>query len=271
MTESAPLFDLVTTGRIGVDLDPLRSCVSQTLVQTFGKFLGGSAANVAVAAARSGRSSAMVIRTGADPSGGHLHQALEEFGVDDRRVTPVEGPPTPVTFCELFPPDDFPLSFYRQSTTPDLRIRTDELDFSGIRSARVRGSLCHSPLSGWELERTMRYANAAGALGPVRRIMPETRGLVRAAARRRRASTRWGSPRASAAERGGVGNRRQHRWGSPLWGRAWQAPLTSADEAPLLSSDPIRRTGPVASRLACSSAMPTRSEVDDLLASGSHR
>ncbi|CAM5622805.1 5-dehydro-2-deoxygluconokinase OS=Streptomyces tendae OX=1932 GN=iolC PE=3 SV=1 [Streptomyces tendae] len=26
------------------------------------------------------------------------------------------------------------------------------------------GSLCHGLLSGWELERTMRYANAAGAL-----------------------------------------------------------------------------------------------------------
>jgi 5-dehydro-2-deoxygluconokinase len=26
------------------------------------------------------------------------------------------------------------------------------------------GSLCHGLLSGWDLERTMRYANAAGAL-----------------------------------------------------------------------------------------------------------
>ncbi len=90
MTESAPPFDLVTMGRIGVDLYPLQSGVPLTLVQTFGKFLGGSAANVAVAAARLGRSSAVVTRTGADAFGDYLHQALREFGVDDRWVTPVD-------------------------------------------------------------------------------------------------------------------------------------------------------------------------------------
>ncbi|NEC86000.1 5-dehydro-2-deoxygluconokinase [Streptomyces sp. SID12501] len=137
MTESAPPFDLVTMGRIGVDLYPLQSGAPLTLVQTFGKFLGGSAANVAVAAARLGHSSAVVTRTGADAFGDYLHQALGEFGVDDRWVTPVEGLPTPVTFCELFPPDDFPLYFYRQPTAPDLQIHTDELDFFGIRAARV--------------------------------------------------------------------------------------------------------------------------------------
>lgn len=62
MTESAPPFDLVTKGRIGVDLVPLRSGAPLTLVQMFGKFLGGSAANVAVAAARPGHSAAVVIR-----------------------------------------------------------------------------------------------------------------------------------------------------------------------------------------------------------------
>ncbi|WP_105969817.1 5-dehydro-2-deoxygluconokinase [Streptomyces geranii] len=137
MTESAPPFDLVTMGRIGVDLYPLQSGAPLTLVQTFGKFLGGSAANVAVAAARLGRSSAVVTRTGADPFGDYLHRELRDFGVDDRWVKPVAGLPTPVTFCELFPPDDFPLYFYRQPTAPDLQLHTDELDFFGIRAARV--------------------------------------------------------------------------------------------------------------------------------------
>ena len=30
--------------------------------------------------------------------------------------------PTPVTFCEIFPPDDFPLYFYRRPEAPDLQI-----------------------------------------------------------------------------------------------------------------------------------------------------
>ncbi|WP_405784241.1 5-dehydro-2-deoxygluconokinase [Streptomyces sp. NBC_00859] len=124
-------------GRIGVDLYPLQAGVPLAQVDTFGKFLGGSATNVAVAAARLGRRSAVVTRTGADPFGEYLHQELRAFGVDDRWVTPVSGLPTPVTFCEVFPPDDFPLYFYRQPKAPDLEIRGDELDLGAIRAARV--------------------------------------------------------------------------------------------------------------------------------------
>ncbi|MET9890448.1 5-dehydro-2-deoxygluconokinase [Streptomyces sp. NPDC006465] len=135
--ESAEAFDLITMGRIGVDLYPLQTGVPIAQVDSFGKFLGGSAANVAVAAARLGRSTAVITRTGQDPFGSYLHQELKEFGVDDRWVTPVVAYPTPVTFCELFPPDDFPLYFYRQPKAPDLEIRTDELDYFAIRAARI--------------------------------------------------------------------------------------------------------------------------------------
>ncbi|MEV5078690.1 5-dehydro-2-deoxygluconokinase [Streptomyces sp. NPDC056159] len=135
--ESAQSFDLITMGRIGVDLYPLQSGVPLARVETFGKFLGGSAANVAVAAARLGRSTAVITRTGDDPFGAYLHEALKDFGVDDRWVTPVAAYPTPVTFCEIFPPDDFPLYFYRRPKAPDLEIHADELDLSAIRAARI--------------------------------------------------------------------------------------------------------------------------------------
>ncbi|MDT0609005.1 5-dehydro-2-deoxygluconokinase [Streptomyces lancefieldiae] len=137
MAESVQHFDLITMGRIGVDLYPLQTGVSLAEVETFGKFLGGSAANVAVAAARLGRATAVVTRTGDDPFGGYLHQALTEFGVDDRWVTPVAAHPTPVTFCEIFPPDDFPLYFYRRPKAPDLEIHPGELDLGAIRAARI--------------------------------------------------------------------------------------------------------------------------------------
>ncbi|MFF2849036.1 5-dehydro-2-deoxygluconokinase [Streptomyces sp. NPDC058001] len=137
MPETPETFDLITMGRIGVDLYPLQTGIPLSQVESFGKFLGGSAANVAVAAARLGRSTAVITRTGDDPFGGYLHQALGEFGVDDRFVTPVAAYPTPVTFCEIFPPDDFPLYFYRQPKAPDLEIHADELDFAAIRAARV--------------------------------------------------------------------------------------------------------------------------------------
>ncbi|MCC3772166.1 PfkB family carbohydrate kinase, partial [Streptomyces sp. UNOC14_S4] len=148
MSESGP-YDLITMGRVGVDLYPLQTGVPLSEVETFGRFLGGSAANVAVAAARLGRRAALISRTGADPFGDFVHRALRDFGVDDRWVTPVPALATPLTFCELFPPDDFPLWFYRRPKAPDLEIHTAELDLDAVRAARVLWvtgtGLCEEP------------------------------------------------------------------------------------------------------------------------------
>ncbi|MET9145663.1 5-dehydro-2-deoxygluconokinase [Streptomyces sp. NPDC004042] len=131
------VYDVITMGRIGVDLYPLQTGVPLSRVSAFGKFLGGSAANVAVAAARLGRRTAVITRTGEDPFGDYLHEALRGFGVDDRYVTAVPALPTPVTFCEVFPPDDFPLYFYRRPKAPDLEIDAHDLDLPAVASARV--------------------------------------------------------------------------------------------------------------------------------------
>ena len=147
-------FDVITMGRIGVDVYPLQTGVSLRAVESFGKFLGGSPTNVAVAAARHGRRAAVITRTGEDPFGLFLHDALRGFGVDDRWVTAVPGLPTPVTFCEIFPPDDFPLYFYRYPKAPDLEIAAAELDLDAIRAARM-ASRSSSP--GW--------ISRSGALG----------------------------------------------------------------------------------------------------------
>ncbi|MCA6094370.1 5-dehydro-2-deoxygluconokinase [Streptomyces sp. SCA3-4] len=130
-------YDLITMGRLGVDLYPLQTGVGLGDAETFGRFLGGSAANVAVAAARLGRRTALISRTGDDPFGGFLHRALRDFGVDDRWVTPVAAYPTPLTFCEIHPPDHFPLYFYRRPKAPDLEIHAHELDLDAVRAARV--------------------------------------------------------------------------------------------------------------------------------------
>ncbi|GAA2482453.1 5-dehydro-2-deoxygluconokinase [Winogradskya humida] len=129
--------EVLTMGRIGVDLYPQQIGVPLPEVRTFEKFLGGSPTNVAVAAARYGRRSAVITRTGADPFGTYLHEALRSFHVDDRFVTAVPGLPTPVTFCEIFPPDDFPLYFYRFPKAPDLEIHESELDLEAIGNADI--------------------------------------------------------------------------------------------------------------------------------------
>jgi len=130
-------LDVLTMGRVGVDIYPLQAGVALEDVTTFGRYLGGSATNVAVAAARLCRSAAVITRTGNDPFGRFVHHALKQYGVGDQFVTGVPGLPTPVTFCEIFPPDDFPIYFYRYPKAPDLEIRPEELDYDAIRAARV--------------------------------------------------------------------------------------------------------------------------------------
>jgi 5-dehydro-2-deoxygluconokinase len=136
LTSTEP-FDVVAIGRSGVDVYPLQTGVGLEDVETFGKFLGGSAANVAVAAARLGNRTALISGVGSDPFGRYVRAELTRLGVDDRFVTVHGEYPTPVTFCEIFPPDHFPLYFYRKPSAPDLQIRPDELDLDAIRNARL--------------------------------------------------------------------------------------------------------------------------------------
>jgi 5-dehydro-2-deoxygluconokinase len=142
-------LEVLTMGRVSVDIYPLHVGVPLEDVETFGRFLGGTATNVAVAAARLGRRSAVVTRTGQDAFARYVHRALRELGVDDGFVTEVPGLPTPVTFCEIFPPDHFPLWFYRTPTAPDLQITAGQLDLDAVRDADVfwvtGTGLCQQP------------------------------------------------------------------------------------------------------------------------------
>lgn len=137
-----PAYDLVAVGRTGVDIYPLQHGVGLEEVRTFEKFLGGSATNVAVAAARHGRRVSLVTKVGQDAFGRYVRQEAQRLGVDPVHIGVLEGdgPPTPVTFCEVFPPDNFPLYFYRYPAAPDLLLEASELPLDDIRTARVHWS-----------------------------------------------------------------------------------------------------------------------------------
>ncbi|WP_217241878.1 5-dehydro-2-deoxygluconokinase [Streptomyces sp. AC555_RSS877] len=130
-------FEVLTMGRVGVDVYPLQTGVGLAEVTSFGKYLGGSPTNVAVAVARYGHSAAVITKTGRDPFGDFVRAALDGYGVDSRFVGTSDIAPTPVTFCEIFPPDDFPLYFYRLPKAPDLDIALAELDLDAVRDAGI--------------------------------------------------------------------------------------------------------------------------------------
>jgi 5-dehydro-2-deoxygluconokinase len=114
--------EVLTVGRVSVDLYPEQIGVPLAEVRTFRKMLGGSPTNVAVAAARLGRRAAVVTKVGDDPFGHYVRRALTEFGVDASLVSTHPTLRTPLAFCEIFPPDRFPLLFYREPKAPDLEL-----------------------------------------------------------------------------------------------------------------------------------------------------
>ena len=128
-------LEVLTFGRAGVDIYPLQIGVGLEDVTTFGKYLGGTTANVAVAAARLGRRTAIITGVGDDPFGRYVRRALRELGVDDRFVVTNASYATPITFCEIFPPDNFPLWFYRKPSAPDLQVASQDLDLDAVRAA----------------------------------------------------------------------------------------------------------------------------------------
>jgi 5-dehydro-2-deoxygluconokinase len=103
-------------------------------VSTFAKSLGGTATNVAVSAARLGRRTAVLTKVGPDGFGDYVRQALDGFGVSPAYVGTSEDLQTPVVFCELNPPADPPLLFYRSPIAPDLTLTDEDVPWDVVTS-----------------------------------------------------------------------------------------------------------------------------------------
>jgi 5-dehydro-2-deoxygluconokinase len=126
-------LDLLTVGRVSVDLYAEQLGVPLREVRTFRKSVGGTATNVAVAAARLGRRAALLTRVGDDPFGEYVRWALTEtFGVDTTFVGVDPALPTPLAFAELDPPDDPRIVFYRYPKAPDLEIEPGDVDLTVV-------------------------------------------------------------------------------------------------------------------------------------------
>jgi 5-dehydro-2-deoxygluconokinase len=130
-------LELLTVGRVGVDLYPEQSGVPLKDVATFAKSLGGTATNVAVGAARLGHRTAVLTKVGPDGFGDYVREALAGFGVEASYVGTAEGLQTPVVFCELDPPEDPPLTFYRAPIAPDLTIGADDVPWDLVAEVPV--------------------------------------------------------------------------------------------------------------------------------------
>lgn len=130
--------ELLTIGRVSVDLYAEQVGVSMTDVTTFRKSVGGTSTNVAVAAARLGHHAATVTKVGDDQFGRYVRHALEHtFGVDTRWVGTDPDLATPLAFAELLPPEDPTIIFYRAPRAPDQNLTLDDIDLDVVRAVPV--------------------------------------------------------------------------------------------------------------------------------------
>lgn len=127
-------LEAVVVGRVGADLypapDQLRRPLSE--IERYERFVGGFAGNVATGLARLGVRTAIVSRVGDDGHGAFVRAFLEAEGVDVRWLGVDPELRTALAFCEIWPPDRFPITFYRTPTCPDWRISLGDLDVDRI-------------------------------------------------------------------------------------------------------------------------------------------
>ena len=129
-------LDLVCIGRTSVDLYAEQDGARLEDVQSFRKYVGGSATNIAVGTARLGVKSAMLTRVGDEHMGCYVRETLAENGVD---VTHVRFDPehlTPYVLLAVRAVEDFPRIF-AYGDAADLAIEEEDVDGYFIASAKA--------------------------------------------------------------------------------------------------------------------------------------
>lgn len=129
------MIDAVVMGRVGVDLYPNELETPLRAVRGFTRFVGGFAGNVATGLARLGVRTAIVSRVGDDGHGEFVRDFLESEGVDTRFLAVDPYWLTPPTFIEVWPPDRFPITFYRRPTAPDWQLSRGDFDEQEVAGA----------------------------------------------------------------------------------------------------------------------------------------
>jgi 5-dehydro-2-deoxygluconokinase len=130
-------LELLTVGRISIDLYCDQLGAGWHDAKTFHKAVGGSPTNVAIAAARLGRRAAVMTKVGSDPLGEVALAELRDFGVDLRFASVEEGMVTPLALAVLDPPEDPQLLFRREPAAPDLQLRERDVDRATVRDVPV--------------------------------------------------------------------------------------------------------------------------------------
>jgi 5-dehydro-2-deoxygluconokinase len=151
-------LDLVCIGRTCVDLYAEQEGARLEDVQSFRKYVGGSAANIALNSARLGVKTAMITRVGEEQMGRFLRRTMAEAGVDVSHVTFDPEHLTPYVLLAIRNVEDFPRIF-AYGDAADMALDEDDVDPEFIASSKAL-LVTGTPLS--------RPGSRAATLGAVR-------------------------------------------------------------------------------------------------------
>jgi 5-dehydro-2-deoxygluconokinase len=129
--------EVVVMGRLSADIYPTQLRTALRDQRNFTRYVGGFAGNVSTGLARLRVATAIVSKVGNDGHGEFIRDFLSHEGVDVRWLGIDHTLNTPVVFCEIWPPDRFPLLFYRTPTCPDWELTTDDFDLDAIAEVPV--------------------------------------------------------------------------------------------------------------------------------------
>ena len=160
------MIDVTCLGEALIDMFSVEVGRPLTEVSAFYPMPGGAPANLAVAVARQGASSAFIGKVGDDPFGRHLAATLAQQGVETRGMRFDEEARTGLNFHAQVDENTATHLFYRNPSA-DMRLRPDELDGELLRSTRTYYfgsiSLIQEP-SRSATQEALRIAKEAGAL-----------------------------------------------------------------------------------------------------------
>jgi len=128
-------MEVVVLGRLSADLYPTELRTPLREQRRFIRYVGGFAGNVCTGLARLQVRTAIVSKVGHDGHGEFIRDFLALEDVDVGWLGTDDTLNTPIVFCEIWPPDRFPLLFYRTPTCPDWELTTNDFDLEAVADA----------------------------------------------------------------------------------------------------------------------------------------
>jgi 5-dehydro-2-deoxygluconokinase len=129
-------FDVLAIGRSSIDLYAHEIGRPMADVRSFDAYVGGCPTNVSVGTRRLGLTSALLTAVGDDQVGDFVTAFLERERVDTRFIPRKKGHRTSAVILTIQPPDNFPLTFYRDNCA-DRALTLDDVANAPVRESRV--------------------------------------------------------------------------------------------------------------------------------------